>query len=156
MEGSAVLTMVVSSDCIKAECHNQSCQRGVRKFCHISTNRVLLFLRENAAADGRKRGTPPAWYERQELAHDKPPTMVIPSGCRNSVSPDNTNGSAPEQRASVVIIIGRKRNERARKMKLFRRQAAASLRFKRKIDHHNGVFFTMPINSMILSGQRLG
>ncbi len=47
----------------------------------------------------------------------KPPTMVIPNGCRNSEPspPDNTNGSAPNSAASVVIIIGRKRNKQARK-----------------------------------------
>ncbi len=81
----------------------------------------------------------------------KPPTMVIPNGCRNSEPspPDNTNGSAPNSAASVVIIIGRKRNKQAWKMACSGVRPPLRCASSAKSTIIMAFFFTMPINSMI-------
>ncbi|SUG37544.1 Uncharacterised protein [Salmonella enterica subsp. arizonae] len=55
IEGSAVLTIMVSSDGIKKpNAMLQSCRPAVRTFCHISTT-GLLFLREKRSRRRSKK-----------------------------------------------------------------------------------------------------
>ncbi len=119
----------------KAECHNQSCQRVLSgKFCHISTTGLLFYAKSSRRRS--KRGVN-HWrgIERQKLAHDQTADNGYPQRLPYSEPspPDVTlNGSAEQIAASVVIIIDGSVTSRLLKW-LFRRQAAASLRFKRKI-----------------------
>ncbi len=72
MEGSAVLTMVVSSDYAKKpnatiqSCHSEDCCQEVLSYLYY---RFAIYTRKAAADD--RRGTPPAWYRASELAHDQ-------------------------------------------------------------------------------------
>ncbi len=118
IEGSAVLTMVVSSDCIKkpkATIHN--CQRVLSGRSVIYSVTACLGLRENASADGRKRYTTGVVYSVRSWLMTRPPTMVIPNGCRNSEPspPDNTSGSAPNSAAGSHHNRA-KRSRQARKI----------------------------------------
>ncbi len=127
MEGSAVKpTMVVSSDCIKAECHNPGAASGCcQEVLVISLLSVCYFYAKTQPQTVEKVAIPPAWYRASsELAHDQTADNGwSPQRGRFAIPepspPDNTNGSAPNsrQRGHHYWTEG---NEQARKY-LFRR-----------------------------------
>ncbi|STP75260.1 Uncharacterised protein [Escherichia coli] len=86
IEGRAVFTMVVSSDCIKkpkATIHN--CQRVLSGRSVIYSVTVCLGLREKRSRRrSKKRYTTGVVYSVRSWLITSPPTMVIPRGCRSS------------------------------------------------------------------------
>ena len=80
-----------------------------------------------------------------------PPTIVMPSGWRNSepVPVPSASGSPPSSAAMVVIMIGRKRSKHAWKMAssggFFSTRSASSA----KSIIMMAFFFTMPISRMM-------
>ena len=153
IEGSAVLTMVVSSDCIKkpkATMHN--CQRVLSGRSVIYSVTACLGLREKRIRRrSKKRYTTGVVYSVRSWLMTRPPTMVIPNGCRNSEPspPDNTSGSAPNSAARVVIIIGRKRSRQAWKIASCGVRLPCRWASSAKSTIIMAFFFTMPINNMI-------
>ncbi len=89
----------------EAESHNPQLPGVLSGRSVIYSVTVCLGLRENAAADGRKRDTPPAWYTASELAHYQTADNGDPQGLPQlrTSPPDNTSGSAPNSAARVVI-----------------------------------------------------
>ena len=79
-------------------------------------------------------------YSVSSWLTSRPPTMVIPRGCRNSEpSPvPKASGSAPNRAAIVVIMIGRKRNRQACVIasRVSRPWRSAC---EREVDHHDRV-----------------
>ena len=72
----------------------------------------------------------------------KPPTIVMPSGRRNSepTPVPNASGRPPSSAAAVVIIIGRKRKWHASRI-ASSGDFPSFLRIQRKVDHHDRVLF---------------
>ena len=71
----------------------------------------------------------------------KPPTIVIPSGRRNSepTPVPSASGSAPSNAAMVVIMMGRKAQRACFIDRIHRRFSFPPLRIQREVNHHDGV-----------------
>ena len=85
------------------------------------------------------------------LGEGHPPTTDTPSGRRDSPPAPRPRamGSVPMSAAMVVIMIGRNLTRQPLRWLQQGVQPLLALHLEREVNHHDGVFVTMPMSMMI-------